>query len=103
MCRLPFAARPTHTCGLRPHTCASPPPCPRLGPTGFYDIVTKTEAERWEEHRAEREARARALQASIVEQFRARGREPPREVLAAAGLAASGSAGGGVASGSGGK
>ncbi|GBF96917.1 hypothetical protein Rsub_08997 [Raphidocelis subcapitata] len=45
--------------------------------TGFYNIVTQTEAERWEQTREEREERARQFRASVVEQYRRRGLEPP--------------------------
>jgi len=45
--------------------------------TGFYSIVTKTEAERWEETREEREERARQFRASVVEQYKKRGLQPP--------------------------
>ncbi|KAI8462240.1 MAG: hypothetical protein J3K34DRAFT_476422 [Monoraphidium minutum] len=45
--------------------------------TGFYNIVTQTEAERWEANREEREVRARRFKQSVVEQYRRRGQEPP--------------------------
>lgn len=49
--------------------------------TGFYNVVTQTEAERWEHTREEREARAREFKRQVVEQYRARGKEPPAVVV----------------------
>lgn len=57
----------------RPLRSALPPPAPQ----GFYNIVTQTEAERWEQTREEREERARQFRTSVVEQYRRRGLEPP--------------------------
>jgi hypothetical protein len=51
--------------------------CP---PLGFYNIVAQTEAERWEATRDEREARAREFKASVLEQYKQRGLEPPPEL-----------------------
>lgn len=45
--------------------------------TGFYNIVTQTEAERWEQNRQEREARARLFKESVIAQYKQRGLEPP--------------------------
>jgi hypothetical protein len=65
-CRMPHPACRSQT------TCMHPPP-----KTGFYSIVTQTEAERWEANREEREARAAKFRAEVVEQYRRRGLEPP--------------------------
>ena len=59
---------------VRPEFAPKRKPCWTIG---FYNIVTQTEAERWEQNRQEREALAREFQHSVVEQYRARGKEPP--------------------------
>jgi hypothetical protein len=56
------------------------PPQPPLAPPqrpGFYDVVTKTEAERWEQTREEREERARQFREAVAETYRRRGQELP--------------------------
>lgn len=46
--------------------------------TGFYDIVTKSEAERWLEGKEERDKQRENLRQQVIRQFEERGLEVPK-------------------------
>lgn len=45
--------------------------------TGFYGIVTKTEAQRWEDTKEDREQQREALRDALVKSFQDKGMELP--------------------------
>eukprot|EP00877_Chromochloris_zofingiensis_P001852 jgi/Chrzof1/11668/Cz06g04130.t1 len=48
--------------------------------TGFYDIVTQTEAEHWEETRQQREERARKFREHLLQQAKQKGLQLPSDI-----------------------
>lgn len=65
------------TCDAVLQSCGRSRTLPAYAGLSGMQIVTKTEAERWEDKREEREARARQFRQSVLEQYKKRGLEPP--------------------------